>query len=263
MKSAFLMLAATLLILPEAGNAQSRVTFLPGWQMEDGRRMAGIRIQLEPGWKTYWRSPEGNGIPPQFDWGGSSNVADIKVHYPEPMIFTTYGVRSIGYQNEVVFPVEVTPQDTKAPVDVALDLFYGVCEEVCIPATAAIAASVPPDAESEALPVRLALATRARNADEAGIRHHTCKIIPATDGFDVVATVSGSAPITPDVAVFETGREDLWITPLSIQPHASNVIIHAHMAYFGDGTMVVDRSALRLTLLGPGGAIELEGCPAA
>lgn len=259
---AILILGLLATAAPVSVHAQSQVTLLPGWQMEDGRRMAGVRVALEPGWKTYWRSPEGNGIPPQFDWSGSKNLSNIKVHYPQPQIFYTFGVRAIGYENEVVFPIELTPRDAEAPVELSLDMFYGVCEEVCIPATAQLSAQIPPRAEAEAVPVRLALATRAQTAQEAGIRNHVCEITPAGDGFNVVATVQGSAEITTDVAVFESGTEELWITPLSINPYGNDVMIEAHMAYYGNGALVVDRSAMRLTLLGPSGAIELEGCPA-
>ena len=40
---------------------------LPGWQMQNGHHMAGLRLQLAPEWKTYWRSPGEAGIPPLFN----------------------------------------------------------------------------------------------------------------------------------------------------------------------------------------------------
>ena len=47
---------------------------LPGWR-------GGA---LAEGWKTYWRMPGDAGVPPLFDWAGSTNVATIKVLYPGP-----------------------------------------------------------------------------------------------------------------------------------------------------------------------------------
>ena len=67
---------------------------------------AGIEIVLPPGWKTYWRQPMGNGIPPQFDWSGSKNVAQVQLHWPSPEVFETYGMKSAGYEGQVVFPVQ-------------------------------------------------------------------------------------------------------------------------------------------------------------
>ncbi len=40
---------------------------LEGWVRADGTRMAAVQLDLEPGWKTYWRAPGDAGIPPSFD----------------------------------------------------------------------------------------------------------------------------------------------------------------------------------------------------
>ncbi len=40
-----------------------QVSLIEGWRMENGHHMAGIRISLAPGWKTYWRSPGEGGVP--------------------------------------------------------------------------------------------------------------------------------------------------------------------------------------------------------
>ena len=47
--------------------------------------LAGVEITLAEGWKTYWRTPGDAGVPPAFDWTGSTNVAAIKVRYPAPI----------------------------------------------------------------------------------------------------------------------------------------------------------------------------------
>ena len=45
--------------------------FLPGWTDAEGRRVAALELVLEPGWKTYWRSPGDAGLAPVFDWKGN------------------------------------------------------------------------------------------------------------------------------------------------------------------------------------------------
>ena len=52
---------------------------------------AGILVELEPNWKTYWRVPGDTGIPPQFDWTGSKNAGAIEVGYPVPSRFQDAG----------------------------------------------------------------------------------------------------------------------------------------------------------------------------
>ena len=43
---------------------------------------AGIELTLQPGWKTYWRYPGDSGIPPRFDFSGSTNVQSATVAWP-------------------------------------------------------------------------------------------------------------------------------------------------------------------------------------
>jgi DsbC/DsbD-like thiol-disulfide interchange protein len=101
-----------------------------------GTWLAGARVALAPGWKTYWRVPGESGIPPQFDFAGSVNVARTQVNYPLPQRFKDQGGEAIGYHDEVVFPVMVTPEDTRAPVILKLNLAFAVCRDICIPARA-------------------------------------------------------------------------------------------------------------------------------
>lgn len=109
--------------------------------------VAGVEIALEPEWKTYWKFPgEDGGIPPQFDWSKSKNVADTKVVFPAPKRLISATGESIGYKDGVVLPVIVTPQDASKPVDLSLDVAYGVCREICIRAEASLSLNVPQDA---------------------------------------------------------------------------------------------------------------------
>jgi DsbC/DsbD-like thiol-disulfide interchange protein len=103
---------------------------------EGGVWQAGILVELEPGWKTYWRMPGDSGIPPQFDWTGSENSAAIEVGFPVPRRFNDAAGETIGYHDQVVFPVFVKPEKLDAAVSLRLNMFFAVCKDVCIPAKA-------------------------------------------------------------------------------------------------------------------------------
>lgn len=94
----------------------------------------GVLIELDDGWKTYWRMPGEAGIPPEFTWK-SSVPADIVVLFPVPGRFRDASGETVGYENAVVFPVTV---NAGAATGVKLDLgiFFAVCKDVCIPAQA-------------------------------------------------------------------------------------------------------------------------------
>jgi DsbC/DsbD-like thiol-disulfide interchange protein len=110
-----------------------KVSLISGGQEGDVWQ-AGILVDLAPEWKTYWRMPGDSGIPPQFDWAGSQNCAEIKVGFPVPRRFNDEGGETIGYHDRVVFPVFVRPEKLDAPVSLQLNLFFAVCRDVCIPA---------------------------------------------------------------------------------------------------------------------------------
>ena len=94
--------------------------------------MAGLEIRLDPGWKTYWRTP-GDGIAPQFDWSGSQNAAATRVLWPVPQHFRDAAGAYNGYRDRVVLPVLVAPKRPGAPISLDLSLEYAVCKDICIP----------------------------------------------------------------------------------------------------------------------------------
>lgn len=107
-------------------------------QMKDGKTsvVAGIQVKLDDGWKTYWRNPGDAGLPPHFDWSGSTNLKAAQVLWPAPHRFKDSAGTSYGYKKEVVLPVIITPQDPSKPVHLRLNLEYAVCADICIPAQA-------------------------------------------------------------------------------------------------------------------------------
>lgn len=115
---------------------------------------AGVQVRLEPGYKTYWRYAGDAGVPPRFDWTGSENLAEARVAYPAPRSFVDGGSRSLGYKEEVVFPVDVVAADPSRPVRLKLDLDFAVCDKICIPATVTVALTLDGGAVSPTL-VRL------------------------------------------------------------------------------------------------------------
>ena len=75
------------------------------------------RSSSQPGWKTYWRYPGDSGVPPRFDFAGSDNVETVTVLWPAPQRFADgAGGNSIGYTDDVIFPLRIVPQDRGKPV---------------------------------------------------------------------------------------------------------------------------------------------------
>ena len=94
----------------------------------------GVLISLDPGWKTYWRMPGEAGVAPEFTWTASV-PAEIEVLFPTPSRHADQSGEAVGYENEVLFPVVVNANGATG-VDLKLDLFFAVCKDICIPASA-------------------------------------------------------------------------------------------------------------------------------
>jgi DsbC/DsbD-like thiol-disulfide interchange protein len=93
----------------------------------------GFGVTLSPHWKTYWRVPGAGGIAPDFKLVGQ-NLKTFEALYPIPKSIAVELVGTIiGYEDDVVFPIKVTPADPNQPVNLLFKSFIGVCQEVCIP----------------------------------------------------------------------------------------------------------------------------------
>jgi len=233
----------------------------PGWQMENGGRMAAVELQLAPGWKTYWRSPGDAGIPPSFDWSGSTNVKSIRLHWPAPEVFDTNGMQSIGYHERLVLPVEITPEDPSRPVRLSLVMALGVCDEICMPATLELTSDLPspgtPDASIDA-----ALRARAETAGEAGVTGITCQVDPIDDGLRITARVRLPDPGRPEVVAFETTDREVWVAEAVTQRQGGELVSTTDLVPPNGAPFALDRSGITMTILAAGGAVEVRGCPA-
>ncbi len=131
-----------------------RTRMIVGPNEEDrATRLAFVQLELEPGWKTYWRHPgEAGGIPPEFSWDGSSNLNGATVQYPAPHRMTEEIGDTIGYKKSVIFPVRLTANDPGKPIGLQLALRFGICKDICVPTEAKFYTTVPMHA-SQSLPI--------------------------------------------------------------------------------------------------------------
>ena len=91
------------------------IEVLDGGLTARGTYMGALRLTLQTGWKTYWRSPGDAGIPPSFDWRGSRNIGSLAIIWPTPEVTMTSGYQTIGYHDQLVLPIEITPNTSNQP----------------------------------------------------------------------------------------------------------------------------------------------------
>jgi DsbC/DsbD-like thiol-disulfide interchange protein len=233
---------------------------IPGWTTADGRQMAGLRLRLAPGWKTYWRAPGEAGIPPHFDWAGSENLAGVALHWPSPEVFDQNGMTSIGYHDVVVIPLELAPTLPGQPLRIETDVEIGVCQDICVPVTVHLAAELPVDAARRDPAIVAALIDRPLTAAEAGVSDISCAMVPSGDQMMVEVALSMPGLPGDSMAVVETADPTLWIGAGAASVAGDRLVMQAPVAARDGGAVILDRSLLRVTLLGSGIAVDLPGC---
>jgi len=144
--AALLALAAITTLLPIDVQAQDASAWQKGShaavRLLAGSRsgpvlLGGIAVQLDPGWKTYWRTSGDSGVPPRFDFSKSDNVEAVTVLWPAPAKFDDgAGGFSLGYHDQVVLPLRIVPKSNDKPVTLRANINYAVCEKICIPVEA-------------------------------------------------------------------------------------------------------------------------------
>src|SRR5260370_7899101 len=96
--------------------------------------LGGIAVQLQPGWKTYWRTPGDSGVPPRFDFSKSENIEAVTVLWPAPAKFDDgAGGHSMGYHGQVVLPLRIVAKNADKPVMLRLGINYAVCDNISLP----------------------------------------------------------------------------------------------------------------------------------
>lgn len=86
-----------------------------------------LAVELEKGWKTYWRSPGEGGIAPAITW--QSNPPPATWFWPTPQRFEVAGISTQGYQQRVTLPIVLKGT---APQQLAGTLTLSTCSNVCI-----------------------------------------------------------------------------------------------------------------------------------
>ncbi|MFK5996879.1 MAG: protein-disulfide reductase DsbD family protein [Rhodobacterales bacterium] len=239
------------------------IELLPGWRTVSGSQMAAVHISLKTGWKTYWRVPGNTGIPPTFNWDGSSNMASAIIHWPAPKVYTKDGITTIGYKGDLVLPIEFQPIVAGQKITVKSLLELGVCSDVCVPVSASIQADLTSRESAYRDIIKTALAALPRPANASGVQSVTCTIEPGEDGVTITASVlfNKTAPMLQQ-SVIEYPQPNTWVEQARMQTAGKTINATARLISYTDTPLIIDRSKLRLTLIGETGAIDIRDCPA-
>ena len=236
------------------------LTVLKGWRQADGTHMAAIKLDLEKGWKTYWRKPGDAGIPPFFDFLGSGNLIDFDVKWPTPTVFDQGGLTSVGYKDSVILPIILTPKKPNRDVKLRGIIDIGVCKEICLPLSLDINVRLDADQTDRSPVISAALASVPFTQTEAGVKSAVCKLT-FLDGVMAVSTdVAMPSAGGAEHVILESANDDHWLSDATSSRSGGSLRSSGELASLSGGTVALNRSDIRITVLGRDHAVDIQGC---
>ena len=243
---------------PWQHDAHSAVRLLAG-SRSGGVLLGGIAIQLQDGWKTYWRTPGDSGVPPRFDFTKSDNVEAVTVLWPAPMKFDDgAGGFSLGYKKQVVLPLRIVAKNNDKPVTLRLHISYAVCEKICIPVEASSDLTFSSVASTEDGNLAAALDSVPKPANIGDPTPVTIRDVRREGTKGVLVDVG--APEAKDVSLFVEGPTPDWALPIPKLVENSPPGVK-RFAFELEGLppgAKADGAALKLTLVGGERAYEFN-----
>jgi len=221
--------------------------------------LGGIAVQLDPGWKTYWRTSGDSGVPPRFDFSKSDNVEAVTVLWPAPMKFDDGGGGfSLGYHDQVVLPLRIVPKNNDKPVTLRAEINYAVCEKLCIPVEASTELTFASVASTEDNVLFAALDTVPKPASVGDPNPLTIRDVKREGKSTVLVDVL--SPDARTVNLFVEGPTPDWGLPVpKLLEHGPAGVKRFSFELDGlpPGTNP-DGAALKLTLVGGGQSYEFN-----
>lgn len=247
--------------LAQAPNPSEIVTaeIRPGWRTPRGTIMAGLHLRLAPGWITYWRHPGESGIPPRLDMSGSGNLESARLHWPAPRLFNKAGYLSIGYADELVLPIELTPARRGQPINLSAALSIGVCDDVCIPVDMSFSATLAGAGAPDRV-IRQSLDRRPSTARAAGLSDLRCEFEPAKKGMHLNVHWKIPQSSGQEFILLELPGNAWRVQSLPSLRSGGQLTGQAILRARKGQTAAIDRSAIRMTLITSAGTFEHQGC---
>jgi DsbC/DsbD-like thiol-disulfide interchange protein len=221
--------------------------------------LGGIAFQLQPGWKTYWRTPGDSGVPPRFDFSKSENIEAVTVLWPAPLKFDDgAGGVSLGYHDQTVLPLRIVPKNVDKPVMLRAAINYAVCEKICIPVEASAELAFNSVASTEDSALFAALDTVPKPANVGDPNPLTIRDVKREGKSTVLVDVA--VPDGRDINLFVEGPTPDWGLPVpKLVEHGPPGV--KRFAFALDGVppgVNPEGAALKLTLVGGDRAFEFN-----
>ncbi len=105
-----------------------------------------VRLRMKEGWHTYWRNPGDSGESIAIAWQLPDGFEAGPIVWPTPHRLAVAHLMNFGFEGETALLTQVRPPTqigAGAPIDIAANVSWLVCQKECIPGEARLSLSLP------------------------------------------------------------------------------------------------------------------------
>lgn len=105
-----------------------------------------IHFDLTEHWHIYWQNPGASGLAPDLSWELPDGIEAGEIQWPVPERISMAGLVNYGYEDRATLIVPMRASSELEPggeVALAVDLFFLICKDVCLPGEARLELSMP------------------------------------------------------------------------------------------------------------------------
>jgi DsbC/DsbD-like thiol-disulfide interchange protein len=160
----------------------------------------GLLFRLDPGWHVYWQNAGDSGEPPRIRWNLPPGFSAGAIAWPTPTRLGTGSIIDYGYENQVLLMVPIERPAAEKPgkngaIELAADVNYLVCREICVPGKAHASLSLPLSAQSSAEATRWQTLFQQTKAQLPKQAPAGWKVVAKSSGDHFVLSVDTGIPV--------------------------------------------------------------------
>jgi thiol:disulfide interchange protein DsbD len=127
-----------------AAHTQARLVLAAETARPGDTVLAGVQLQMDPRWHTYWRNSGASGMPTKIEWQLPAGVTAGAVQWPAPEKLPDEDLTTYIYTNEAVLlvPLKLAADLRPGPLDLKAGVSWLECDVQCIPGDASVQATL-------------------------------------------------------------------------------------------------------------------------
>ena len=131
-----LLLSFTDLSAEAVDTGHAKASLVADTTQSDEFFYVGLKLDMDPGWHTYWKNPGDSGGPFSIMWSHQMDIIIEDVSWPTPEIIPYDPLITYGYKDFVIFPFKVFKQTDSELGLLSAELEFLICSDICIPESA-------------------------------------------------------------------------------------------------------------------------------